>query len=144
MEHPSALSRLLHRGWFLIGSLLPPDDLSDNFQPGDLRKKAGCSLRMSAKHPILVRREILATIGPFEDLVGQRDTAHQAQRGGKFVLPWLLNPHSLCDPQHDIPNGAGSQGQPWRRELDQLPKSSNRANEGSFQQVVLRLLRTPQ
>ena len=59
-------------------------------------------------------------------------------------MPGILDPHLLCDPEHDIPNGMRSQGQHWRCELDQLPKSPNRATESLFQQFVLGLLRAPQ
>src|ERR1035441_3235559 len=143
MEHVSALSRRLRDGCFRLDSLLPPNDLGYHFQPWDVRKKAGGSGWMSVKHSSLISRETLAPVRPFEDLVGQRDTTHQAQRGGKFILPWIPNPHLPGDPEHYIPNGAGSQRQQWRCELNQFPQSSHYATQGPFQQVVLRLLCTP-
>ena len=46
--------------------------------------------------------------------------------------------------EHDVPNGTRSHCQRRRCELDQLPKSSNRAAESPFQQLMFGLLRPPQ
>src|SRR5580700_3441311 len=95
MEHLSALCCVSGDGCFRLESLLPPNDPGYDVQAWDLGKKAGGCFGMSAKHFFLIGREVLAAVGSFEDLVGQRYATHQAQRGSKFVLPWVLDPHSL-------------------------------------------------
>src|SRR5258707_15801387 len=99
MEHFGALSRLFPDGCRRLGSLLGPNHLGYGFQAWDLRKQAGGSLRMRLEHAILIRREVLSAVGPGEDLVGQDNTTHEPQHGGKLVLPWIHNSHSLGDPE---------------------------------------------
>src|SRR5665213_2320461 len=118
MEHVGALSRRFGEAQFCVRSQLSPNHLGYDFQPWDVRKKTGGALWMVAKDLILFRREILAPVSLFENLVGQHDATHQAQHGSKFVLPSLLKLQALRDPEYDIPNGMRPQDQHRRCNLD--------------------------
>src|SRR5580698_6322596 len=108
MEHLSASSGFLVESGAPIRRLLPANDLGHHFQPWKIGKEAGASFRMSPEHLVLIRRKILAAVGPYENLVGQRDATHQTQGRGQLILPRIPDLHVLRDPQHDIPNGTGA------------------------------------